>query len=330
MGVRQNDIAEELGVSVSTVSLALRNSPQVSERTRLEIVDAATRLGYQRRMRRVSRPNGAIRQITFTMRFNPSNPFYVGVLGGAESECRRHRIALHYTQMDDLAQEALHQCAQSDAILLVGGFDEETVLKFKELDPPLVLVDNNLPHLELDRVLTENVGSLYRLVAKMVEWGHKRIGFMGNPDVATSFSERQEGYLRAISAYGLEPVMLGCGDFPTAGAAEEEMKEYLRGHKRLPFTALICANDAMAIEVMHALQHAGIDVPNDVSLVGFDGVDLGRIVRPTLTTTQVQRELMGQLGVRLLLDRARNPSAPAQAIVLDTTFIERGSARSLR
>ncbi len=260
------------------------------------------------------------------MQFEPTNAFYAGVMSGAERECRRRGLALHYTQMDDSTPDAPQQYAQSDAFLLVGTIAEAAVLGFKELGRPIVLVDNNLPHLGLDRVLTENVGSVYRAVAKMAEWGHRRVALLAGPDTDSSFQERRVGYNRAISALGLEPVVIECGGVPAPGAVSETMSEYLREHERPEFTALLCCNDEMAIEAMHTLQHAGVRVPEEVSVVGFDGVEVGRMVRPALTTMQVQRERMGQEGVRLLMERVEHPSSPAQAIVLDTTFVERESA----
>jgi DNA-binding LacI/PurR family transcriptional regulator len=327
MSVRQQDIAEHLGLSVSTVSLALRDATQVSEETRVRVRDAATQLGYVYRPRPTLRTE--IAQMAFITRLDPSNVFYTAVLSGAERECRSQDIALHYTRLEDLSPRARIQYSDAEALLVVGTIDEQTVLRLQGLGRPMVLIDNNLPHLGLDRVLIENIGSVYRLVRRLFSSGHRRIGFMAGPSVQPSCRERRLGYQAAIASLRRAPIELGC-DSTDHGAAERAMTGWLATHREIGFSALVVFHDEAAAEVIHVLHDHGLHVPDDVAVTGFDDIELARLVRPALTTCHVYRELLGMLGVRRLIERSVDPDTPPLAQTVDTVIIERASARLTR
>jgi LacI family transcriptional regulator, repressor for deo operon, udp, cdd, tsx, nupC, and nupG len=323
MSIRQQDIAEHLGLSVSTVSLALRDAVQVSEGTRLRVRDAATQLGYVYRPRQTLRTE--IAQMAFITRLDPSNVFYTAVLSGAERECSTQNIALHYTRIEEPSARTLLHYSDVEALLVVGTIDEQTVLRLKDLGRPMMLVDNNLPHLGLDRVLIENIGSVRRVVTRLASWGHRRIAFMAGPDDHPSFRERLLGYRQGIASLGLSPIELRGGS-TCHGTGERAITDWLASHHEPGFSALVVFHDEAAIEAIHALHDHGLRVPDNVAVVGFDDIEPARMVRPALTTCHVHRELLGALGVRRLIERAADPKAPALALMLDTVFVERASA----
>ncbi|MFL5806244.1 MAG: LacI family DNA-binding transcriptional regulator [Roseiflexaceae bacterium] len=325
MSVRQQDIAEHLGVSVSTVSLALRDAAQVSHETRLRVRDAAIQLGYVYRPRQTLRTE--ITQMAFITRLDPSNVFYTAVLSGAERECSSQNIALHYTRLEEPSARTLSHYSDAEALLVVGTIDEPTVLRLKDLGRPMMLIDNNLPHLSLDRILIENTGSVYRVVMRLASWGHRRIAFLAGPDDHPSFRERQLGYRLGISSLSLSPIELRSAS-TCHGAGELAITEWLASRREPGFSALVVFHDEAAIEAIHALHDHGLRVPEDVAVVGFDDIELARMVRPALTTCHVHRELLGTLGVRRLLERIADPNTPALALALDTVFVERASARA--
>jgi DNA-binding LacI/PurR family transcriptional regulator len=325
MSVRQQDIAEHLGLSVSTVSLALRDASQVAEETRVRVRDAATQLGYNYRPRQFMRTE--ITQMAFITRLDPGNVFYAAVLSGAERECRNLNIALHYTHLDEPPMRRLSHYSDAEALLVVGTIDEASVRRLKDLGRPTVLIDNNLPHVGLDRILTENFSSLYRVVQRLASWGHRRIAFLMGPDDHPSFHDRLLGYRAAMADLGLQRIELNGGD-TCRGASERALGAWMAAHSELGFSALIVFHDEAAIEAIHRLQDLGLCVPDDVAVIGFDDIDMARVVRPALTTCHVHRELLGALGVRRLIERAADPKAPALSLVLDTVFVERASARA--
>jgi DNA-binding LacI/PurR family transcriptional regulator len=328
MSVRLQDIAAQLNLSLATVSLALRDSPQIGEDTRQRVRNLATELGYVQRARLV--PRSELRHITFVNPFAISNFFYSAVLRAAEAECRRQNIALHFLQLEDRLNVAdLMRYGENQGILLVGTIDEQIVREVKESGLPTVLVDNNLPHIGLDRVLIENIGGTYQLTSRLIALGHQRIMLLRGPDDVPSFRERMIGYRTAMQRAGL-PALEFPGNGPVViGTAERTLLNWLDAGTPLECTAIVALNDEQAIGVIHQLQDHGVRVPEDISVVGFDDIETAQIVRPALTTCHVPRELLGQTAVRCLIERARTPDAPTQAIVHDTVVVERASTRAL-
>lgn len=331
MNVNQQIIAKRLGISISTVSLALRDAPQVAQETRQQVQALADELGYKLPIRRLS-PNqeaNPLERLAVLTRFELTNPFYTAVLLGAESECRRQHIALHYSKIDDLSPRTLRQYQESDAMLLVGTIDEATVVQLQGLNRPMVLVDNNLPHLDIDRVLTENAGGMRRAVHQLANWGHQRIALACCCPSDPSMVERRDGYRWAIDRLGLERIEINYTWPDQQNSLSVAVTRWLQTPAAQGVTAILNYNDEAAISLIHTLQDQGLRIPEDISVVGFDDIESACIVRPTLTTCHVERKLLGERGVQLLLARIANPTAPIQAIVHSTTFVERGSTRRL-
>lgn len=326
MSIRLQDIAQQLGLSVSTVSLALRGAPQVAEETRTRVLDAAMELGYVQRPRQV--PSTKIAQMAFIAPLEQTNIFYSSVLSGAEHECQRNGIALHYGLLEEVTPRALERYAEVDGLLVVGSFPEAVVMQLKALGRPMVLVDNNLPYLGLDRVLIENTGSVYRVVTWLASQGHERIAFLCGPHFIPSFAERLRGYRMAVGDLGLEPI-----EIPNQGMDQREIEQAisdsLEPYGRPPYTALVVFYDVAAVHALHVLQDKDVLVPQDVSLVGFDDVVLARMARPSLATCHVHRELLGKLGVQRLVERAAQPDAPPLALTIDTVLVEGASVQPL-
>lgn len=324
--ITQQDIAQRLGVSITTISLALRNDPQVSEEMRAQVREIASELGYVYRPRKTS-PNRAMR-IAFVGRYSATSTFYWAVLHSAERACRRHNLTLRYIQLDDVTQYPFSQ-QDTEALILVSSIPEPTIQQFKRFGLPIVLVDNNLPYVQLDRVLTENIESQYRLVTKLAGWGHRRIAFLRGPDTIPSFRDRALGYCAAMADLKLEPQEIMSTDTSVVEELQQQVDAWLREHGRPDFTALLSCSDKAAIGAIYALQQHGFSVPDDISVVGFDDIDMACHVRPSLTTMHVYREMMGDRAVELLLDRIAHPARPAITLTIDTEFVQRDSARPL-
>lgn len=321
------DIATELNLSVSTISLALRNSPQVSDETRQLVFETAERLGYTK----IARPKAAdeIKRIAYICPYEARNDFYGAVLGGAEKVCRQQGITLHYSQLEDLNDSILALYKEADGLLLVGSIALKIILELKKLNLPIVLVDNNLPQIGLDRVATENYGSVFQVITRLHERGHRKIAFLRGPEGRPSFLERWQGYRAAAESLSIPPIEIFC-PVSDEQCVEEQLTNFLNTHKPgKDITAVVAYNDTGAIAAHHTLQNLGIHIPNEITLVGFDGLEMGGLLRPSLATCRVERELMGKLGIERLLERIKSPEAPTLALVIDTTFVARHSIRSL-
>jgi DNA-binding LacI/PurR family transcriptional regulator len=330
MRVRQQMIADKLGLSVSTVSLALRDSDQIAIETRERVRDLARELGYiQRPYKRVNDDPRLIKRASFITPWAPSNLFYSAVLSGAEQECQLHHIALQFSQIERGSVRSMAQYAEADGLLLVGSIDEQIVRQFAELGFPLVLIDNNLPHLKLDRVLIDNYGSLYRVVMRLHALGHRSIALLCGDESSPSMYERLQGYRAAIARLGLGPIEISYPSENSIVNGEKAMSAWLAQHGKPTFTALIASNDEGAIEALHVFRRHGIGVPDQVSLVGFDGLDVARATWPPLATCEVPCEQLGAIAMRYLLRRIQHSTEPIHILSLGTTFIERPSIRQL-
>jgi DNA-binding LacI/PurR family transcriptional regulator len=325
MSVRLQDIAKQLNLSLTTVSLALRDSPQIKEETRLRVRQVADAIGYVHRLR--PGPQVVLQQITFVNPYATTNYFYSDVLHGAELACRQQGVSLQFLRLDaDLSEQELARFGAGHGILLVGSIGEPFVRRIKQSRLPVVLVDNNLPHLGLDRVLIENTGGAYQLTEHLIALGHRRIVVMPAVTAEPSFRERVAGYRLAMEQAGLEPRAFGPVADVGDGRSERAFLAWLTGGGRPDFTAIVALNDEQAVGLIHMLQDHGVRVPDDVSVVGFDDIAVAEVIRPALTTCRVPRDMLGQTGVRFLLHRAANPDAPAQALVHDVSLIERASS----
>ncbi|MBI5959734.1 MAG: substrate-binding domain-containing protein, partial [Chloroflexi bacterium] len=161
----------------------------------------------------------------------------------------------------------------------------------------------------------------------LIENGHSRIGLIGSlPDAYPSIRERRKGYTRALKQHGIEPSYIENGPLTREGG----YKATQRLLKRAPeITAIFACNDNVAIGVMNAAQDLGRHIPDDLSVIGFDDIDLSQEVTPPLTTIHVDKMLMGVLGVRQLRDRIENPARTRLTTILSTQLIIRKSVRSL-
>ena len=326
MSTTQRAIAEHLGLSISTISLALRNAPHISEQTRLLVQQTAEKLGYQ--LPQVTL-GSEMKQITFVTEFSVSNPFISGILVGAEHACRSNNLLLHYSHLDPSSDQNISQLSKADAFLLAGRIRPEVVDQLLELDIPLVLVEENIPGLPVDRIIVENMYSMERVVTQLTDWGHQNIMFVNGPLNTVSFRERWHAYYMNMVELGLQPVSLNC---PSADSAtsEQVIFQWLNSGDAKDVTAIVCCNDEVAVGALYALQKYGLRVPDDVSVVGFDDVEIASKVRPTLSTCHVPRALLGTLGIQRLIERIANPSLLKVTTVVDTEFVLRDSVRSLR
>ncbi len=322
----QKDIAQRLGVSVTTVSLALRGDSQISDEMQARVRAIASQMGYAYHPRK--RANAAPLQIAYVAASNVSGTgsFYSTILHGAEQEAAKREVVLSFIQLHEGSYSpTLPNVRDLDGLLLVGATPESTVEALKDLGLPMVLVNNNLPFLGFDRVLIENTFSIYRSVQTLVNWGHERIATIHGPLHHTSFRERLSGYRRALSDLGRFATATEIGlDTISREAAGNALADYLEQHG-LDFTALVACCDQVAIGAIRALRDYGASVPDDVSVIGFDDIEMASLVSPALTTNHVHRKLLGVLGIRTLLRRINHPKRPTTALTVDTTFIVRDS-----
>jgi LacI family transcriptional regulator len=352
--VTTHDVARAAAVSRVTVSRVLNNHDMVTPKVRQRVLQAAADLGYisQKSTTSLISANGALPERPIRVLRNigfffasihgdeslAANPFWSLVLHGVEREASGAGIGVTYRSINQWALQprALVEtvrAARLDGILLVGPASSETVQALLQVERPMVLVDNVAPGAKVDAVLSDNFSGGHAAVAHLIELGHRRIAFIGGPshgsagssprasNAVWSIEQRALGYWTALREAEIEPDnRLYEGDNLGTAGGYRACQRLLAGR---PFTAMFCANDESAIGAMRALHEAGLAVPRDVSVVGFDDIEMARHLIPPLTTVRVDKEAIGAWAVRRLLARALAPTATTATLALHVELIRR-------
>lgn len=332
------DIARKSTVSLSTVSLVLRDKPGIPPETRQRVLETARELGYKYKARSSSRNAPApspLRSLGVIIKIDhdvppPANPFYLHVMAGIEEACRKQKINLLYATLpvDDnnvpVELPRLLTEQHADGLLLVGTYvDSAFGTLFTARREPVVLVDAYSSLNEFDSVLSDNVGGAAAAVSYLIEHGHRHIGMVGgHPQAYPSLRERRQAFVQTLSAHGLAcTAVADTGLNPQAAMAATG--QLLQDHPEL--TALFGVNDEVAIAAMRAAQSLGRRVPDDLSVIAFDDIELAQHVSPALTTMKVDKVGMGRLAVQLIGNRLEFPESERVIAVLKPRLIERAS-----
>jgi LacI family transcriptional regulator len=325
------EIAEIAGVSVGTVSGALNDKPTVSPETRARVMDIAVSLGYHSRNKSLNGSETKIGVIGLLVKHDlgqiwDPNPFYSRVQLGVTNTCQRHNISLMVANMEvDTSNHPIHWPAMInqplDGLIMAGAFIDDTVQMVKRRsDLPVVLVDSYAPNLYCDSIVSDNVGGAHKAMQHLLESGHLRIGLVGwNPLSPPSISQRKQGYLEILAESGLS-TFIAPSKLSKEGGQEAVRQLFCQVQQ---VTALFCCNDETALGAIATLRDLGLSVPEDVSVVGFDNIDMASETSPALSTIHVHKSWMGSLGVETLIARIQNPEQPKITTVLATDLIIR-------
>ncbi|MBD8610197.1 LacI family DNA-binding transcriptional regulator [Frigoribacterium sp. CFBP 13729] len=323
------EVAARAGVAISSVSSALNDRPGVSEQTRARIKQAASDLGFVPSVRGRSLSAKRAFTVGLVVHRDPfvleSDPFFGSFIGGLESVLDPRGYAL-ILQMGSAADETLDRYRRLAAGRRVDGVflnelvvDDPRVALVQQLGLPAVGV-NPAPGFPLPAVHQDVSAGVHELVAHLVSLGHRRFAHVAGPSRFVHAVHRVEAWREALVAAGCDPGVLVEADFTYEGgrrAAAELLGDAARdggagdgaaGRGDRP-TAVFCANDLAAIGFMAEADARGVRVPDDVSVAGFDGIELGTYVRPALTTLTTAPRLLGAEAARLLLAAVEAPDA---------------------
>jgi len=335
------EIADQSGVSLSTVSLVLRDKAGVGAETRRRVLEVARELGYV--AKRPAAPlTQALSTVGLILKADPdslpqANKFYSHVVAGIEMACRHRQVHLLYATMTvdenshplELPRLLLEDRAAQGLLLLGAFFDESLMRVVERRATPLVLVDSYATLDRYDSVVSDNFGGAYEAVSHLIRQGHRHIGLVGgNPQAYPSIRERQSGYQRALKDHGIADRYLAeCHIVDTA-----EIVAATAGllHRSPQVTALLGVNDDVAITAMDTARDLGRRLPDDLSIVGYDDIDLAECLSPPLTTMQVDKLGMGRLAVQLLINRIEHPEANLVRAAIRPRLVERSSVRAIQ
>lgn len=310
------DIAKICGVGVSTVSRAINDHPDINPETKEKIMNAIREYGYvpndsARNLKRVDAKAIAV------LVKGIANPFFTSMITVIEQECKKRHYSMELSHIEadedevDVAQKVVKE-KRLRGIIFLGGLFSHSEEKLKKLNVPFVFstagsVPEHISRKQYSSISVDDRRESARLVEHLIGQGHTKIAILVAEALEESVGRlRLDGYCDALEAHGIvvNPALI-CQTREELGHFSMEngylsTKELLgRG---VAFTALYAVADALAIGALRALYEAGLRVPEDVSLAGYDGIDMACYTVPSLTTIRQPVEEMAKDTTRLLFD----------------------------
>jgi LacI family transcriptional regulator len=316
------DVAKLARVSISTVSLALNGSGPVSSETYRRIWDAAKKVGYTPNPLAQSLKAGRSRLIGMVMA-DISNPFFGQLLGGVERAAlgHNHLVIVSDSGGDPQRERAIleHLSNQRVAGIIIStlSHDPAQVQHIRRLDMPYVLVDQKVEGLEADFVASDNVLASAILTEHLIRFGHRRIAHIAGRKGLWTAERRLDGFRATMASAGIDvdESLVVDGDYMGDTAYAQAMRLLTRADRP---TAIIAANNLMALGALQAMHDLGFRCPEDLSLVSIDDVPWGNVIRPRITMVVQAVEDMARIATEFLLERinARGASIPPREHVL--------------
>ncbi len=321
-----DDVARQAAVSKSLVSLVVRGDRHVSPERRAAVLRAVAELGY--------RPNAMAQglvqnktRIVGVLVSDLNNPFFADVIAGIQTRARAmgYRVLMNtgdrIQEHEDEAIETLLQL-RVDGLILGSPMMESPLVVRASKEVAVVVVGRQARAASLDSVADDDAAGSLAVVQHCVSLGHRRIAHIDGGEGAGAI-ERRRGYEEAMRKLRLgDEVAIGRGAYTEAGG-HEGARELLERRPRP--TAIFAANDLAAIGALNAIEEAGLRVPHDISLVGYDNTSLAAMRHLSLTTVHQPRHDIGQMAMDLLVERIRGDRVRPRRVVLAPSLVVRST-----
>ncbi|MCK3685442.1 LacI family DNA-binding transcriptional regulator [Maribellus sp. YY47] len=330
-----HDIARALKISASTVSRALNDNPIISQATRNKIKKAAEEMGY--------RPNVVAANFR-TKRTNTigvivpliNRHFFSSVISGIEEIAYEAGFAVTISQSKDTFEKEskiAHTLFSNrvDGLILsiaMGTQSYDHLKLFSKRQIPLVFFDRVVDEIDAHKIVADDFGGGYKATRHLIEQGRKRIAMIGGPQNLKIYQYRQAGYLKALEEAGLQAdESLILHNSLTREDGTQAIRK-LMDAANIP-DAVFCANDTTALSAIIYLQEKGINVPQDIAIVGFSNEPFSEVVTPSISTVKQPGFEMGKKAAVLLIRQINQKEAPEnfETITMPTELIIRNSSR---
>ncbi|MCK4640019.1 MAG: LacI family DNA-binding transcriptional regulator [Candidatus Marinimicrobia bacterium] len=314
---------------MATVSKAINGKRDISEKTRRRILKIAEEHNFVpnsfgRGLKKQRTENVGV---IFCRESKPLslNPFYSRVLEGIEAELaiNNYNLVLHLLpEVYRCEYPKMLKERTVDGVVLVGVLQEKFINQLRNQEIPVVLVDPKITVDEFSQVLIDNEHGAFQAAQYLINKGHRKIAFISGDLDRLSFRQRFEGYKKALRHYRI-PIV---DEFIRTGGLEQGYDHVkallaLRGRP----TAIFAANDINAIYGYKAVKDSKLRLPDDISIIGFDDIELAKIASPPLTTIRVYKEEMGSIAVRNLLKIVNKETVNPITTLIPVRMIERES-----
>lgn len=330
--VTLKDVARSAGVSLSTVSRVIRNSGPISPETRADVMLAVAAVGYRpREIEQAGNSTGRYPLVALVIS-DILNPFFSELVYGVQEEAVPGYGLLLYNTAEDPSQELkfieqMRALNVSGVVFCSSRVPSQSLIKFYEnTGIPIVLINRRVEDPRIPAVLIDFQHAAYQATQHLINLKHSRIAYLGGlPSSETSYL-RYKGILAALIDAGLTMGPELCNtSFPSVESGFQGMSSLLSlGSKKRP-TAVIAYNDLIAIGALNAIRAQNLRVPEDISVVGFDGISLTAFTNPPLTTIDIPKRRMGRLAMKMLHMIISGQTTPGGYVLMESPLIIRGS-----
>jgi len=331
MSVTIKDIAKEANVSIATVSRVINGKAQgVGEETRARVEEIIKHQRYH--PNRIARGLVTNRtNILGLMLPNIDNPFFSSLTRGIEDTANKcgYNVILCNSDNNDAKEKAYIRVLKEskvDGII----YTSVTTKTYNNIDTlvkhgvPFVLLDRGFSNIDVPVIFTDGESGMFQAVKHLISNDHKRIAYIAGPEGNSAAAQRWVGYQRALKEANIQLDMniVREGNYNIDGGFRQ-MTDLL--DQKLEFTAVACANDLMAIGVMRALNSAGIEVPKQVSVTGYDDSYVAELVTPKLTTVSQPVYQMGCAAAEMIIKIIREEKIDYKKVVFEPSLVIRES-----
>ncbi len=328
------DIAKYLKLSPATVSYVLNDKKKVSAETKNAVLSAAKELGYSRNYSAFSLSTGESKLIALFLPREDiyvsltQNPFYSELYSAFERKCRKEGYDVLIEPL--MEQKELSSWIKSrgiDGAVILGLFPDNYHDEFSKNEIPLTLVDVYASDEEYNIVRFDDYKGAYMSTEHLIQNGHTNIGFIcGNIDCSVVDRERYNGYRDAMIQNNLsfnKDNVIFCDATYDGGY---QCFESIRNKK---LTAVVCAADTIAIGVMRSFMDHGLELPDNLSIIGFDDIYTAKIVYPPLTTIKQDISYKGEMTASLIIEAIKSKNSIHKEYVVEPSIVCRGSVKKL-
>jgi LacI family transcriptional regulator len=328
------DIASKSGFSIATVSRVLNfdETINVSESTKKKIFEIAEELEYvtprERRNKKQEYINIGIVH-WYSDKEELEDPYYLSIRIGVEKKCQNESIYFTRINKDD----KYDKFESFDGIVAIGKFGDADIVKFDKLANNIVFVDSSPNEDKYDSVVVDFRKALISALDYLTSLGHKEIVYIGGEEYINNGKDkikdyREETYreyMKSIGRYDGNNVLLG--SFTHADGYRLMKQELLKKQTK---TAFFMSSDSMAIGAYKAVIEAGLNIPKDISIIGFNDISTAKYMTPALSTVKVYTDFMGETAVDLLLERLKNGRTICKKVIIPTKLIIRESCKDIK
>ena len=342
MKIKLSDIAEEMGLSVAAVSMAINQKKGVSDETREQVLKVANQMGYKFKKNKShhleqDHKKRFIKLVRITKHglVVSDTAFFTQVIEGIEKQTKKLGYEFMISNIS-LVKSDPHQIMREyhpevdGMIILCTELDKEDVSDLINPPCPITILDRKFDY-SIDTILMNNPKAARQAVSYLIEMGHVQIGYLKSSTSIYNFESRFKSYRESIAANQLPLNVNHIFELePTIEGAYRDMKEALTQHGLgdLP-TAFLADNDIIAMGAMNAMKEAGIAIPEQVSVVGIDDMPFCTLVTPKLTTIRIFKEEIGREAAKMLAEKIEGHTRYSKTILVDTELVERESVARL-